>query len=186
MKSAEFLASSGNNEEDTLVKPHLTRIARRRALRNQGGSKVKEMNLAIDETIGSASKRSTEKETTETTEEIATIETMPTTQGEQPAKTRNNPPTPQTQWGTLEYHLLGVLCPMLGQQGGPSFRGMEISELMRNWERMAFNYRLSTVTKIESVMEYCMPEMNNSVNCLISMSKREMREKTQATREESQ
>ena len=42
------------------------------------------------------------------------------------------------------------------------------------------------VTKIESVVDYCVPEMKNSVKALMSMAKREVRDETQATREESQ
>ena len=72
------------------------------------------------------------------------------------------------------------------QQGALCFGGKEISESLRNWERMANKYRLSTATKIESVVDYCTPEMKNSVKALMSMAKREVRDKTQATREESQ
>ena len=51
---------------------------------------------------------------------------------------------------------------------------------------MANKYWLSTVTKIESVVDYCAPEMKNSVKALMSMARREVRDETQATREESQ
>ena len=53
----------------------------------------------------------------------------------------DNPPSPR-QWGMLEDDLLAVQCPMPGQQGAPCFRGKEISEFLRNWERMANQYRL--------------------------------------------
>ena len=185
-KSAESLALSGNDAQETPPNPQSTRKqTRRRTRRNQAKSKAKQSDLAIDETTSSASKPSTEKETTEITEEITTIGTMPTTQTEQPGETTNDPPPPR-QWGTLEHHLLAVQCPMPGQQGAPCFGGKEISEFLRNWERMANKYRLSTATKIESVVDYCTPEMKNSVKALISMAKREVRDETQATREESQ
>ena len=51
---------------------------------------------------------------------------------------------------------------------------------------MANKYRLSTATKIQWVVDYCAPEMKKSVKALMSMAKREMRDATQATREESQ
>ena len=51
---------------------------------------------------------------------------------------------------------------------------------------MANKCWLSTVAKIESVVDYCVPEMKNSVKALVSMGKREVRDETQATREESQ
>ena len=51
---------------------------------------------------------------------------------------------------------------------------------------MAKKYQSSTATKIESVVDYLMPDMLNRVNALMSMAKREVRDKTQATREESQ
>ena len=51
---------------------------------------------------------------------------------------------------------------------------------------MANKYWLSTTAKIESVVDYCSPEMKNSVKALMSMAKREVRDETQATREESQ
>ena len=75
---------------------------------------------------------------------------------------------------------------MPGKQGTPCFGGMEIAEFLRNWERMANKYRLSTATKIESVVDYCAPEMKISMRALMSMAKREVRDETQATREESQ
>ena len=159
---------------------------KRRARRNQTKSKAKQSDLAIDETTSSASKPSAERETTETTEEITTIESMPATQAEQPGETTNSTPTPPRQWGTLEDHLLAVQCPMPGQQGAPCFGGKEILEFLRIWERMANKYRLSTATKIESVVDYCAPEMKNSVKALMSMARREVRDETQATREESQ
>ena len=149
-------------------------------------SKGKESDLAIDETTSSRSKPSAEKETTETTEEITTIESMPATQAEQPGETMNSPPPPPRQWGTLEDHLLAVQCPMPGQQGAPCFRGKEISEFLRNWELMAKKDRLSMETKIESVVDYCAPEMKNGVKALMSMARREVRDETQATREVSQ
>ena len=186
-KSAASLASSGNDVKETTPKPQSTgKRTKRRARRNQTKSKEKQSDLAIDETTSSASKLSTEKETTESTEEITTIESMPATQGEQPGETRNSPPRPLRQWGTLEDHLLAVQCPMPGQQGALCFRGKEISKFLRNWERMANKYPLSTATKIESVVDYCAPEMKNGAKALMSMARREVRDETQATREESQ
>ena len=110
---------------------------------------------------------------------------MPTMQTEQPGETTNHPPPPR-QWGALDDHLLAIQCPMPGQQGAPCFGGKEISEFLRNWERMAKKYQLSTTAKIESVVDYCAPEMKNSVKALMSMAKREVRDETQATQEESQ
>ena len=117
----------------------------------------------------------------ETTEENTTIKTMPTTQAEQPGETTNNPPPTPRQWGMLEDHLLAVQCPMPGQQGALCFGGKEISEFLRNWKRMANKYRLSMATKIESVVDYCTPEMKNSVKALMSMARREVRDETQVT-----
>ena len=51
---------------------------------------------------------------------------------------------------------------------------------------MENKYRLSMGTKIESVVDYCTPDMKNSMNALMSMAKREVRDETQAMREESQ
>ena len=51
---------------------------------------------------------------------------------------------------------------------------------------MGNKYRLSTATKIESVVDYCAPEMKNGVKALMSMATREVRNETKATREESQ
>ena len=51
---------------------------------------------------------------------------------------------------------------------------------------MANKYRLSMATKIKSVVDYCAPEMKNSVKALMRMARREVRDETQATREESQ
>ena len=185
-KSAASLASSGNDAKETPPKPQSTRKRTKRiARRNQMKSKVKQSDLAIDETTSSASKPSAEKETTETTEKITIIESMPATQAEQPGETTNSPPPPPRQWGTLEDHLLAVQCPMRGQQGAPCFRGKEISEFLRNWDRMANKYRLSTTTKIEYVVDYCAPEMKNGVKAVMSIARREERDETQATREES-
>ena len=50
---------------------------------------------------------------------------------------------------------------------------------------MANKYRLSTAAKIESVVDYCAPEMKNSVKALMSVAKREVRAEMQAMREES-
>ena len=75
---------------------------------------------------------------------------------------------------------------MLGQQGVPCFGGKEISEFLRNWEGMANNYRLSTATQIESVVDYCTPDMKNSMNALMGMGKREVLDEAQVTREASQ
>ena len=170
-KSAESLASSGNNAQEAPPNPQSTRKQTRgRAWQNQAKLMAKHNHLAIDETTNSASKPSAEKETTKTTEHITTIETMPTTQAEQPGETTNNPPPPR-QWGTLEHHLFAIQCPMPGQQGAPCFGGKEISEFMRNWERMANKYQLSTATKIESVVDDCALEMKNSVKALMSMAK---------------
>ena len=143
-------------------------------------------DFAIDETTGSASKPSTERETTVTTEENTTIETMPTIQAEQPGKTTRNASPPPRQSGTLEDHLLAIQCLLPGQPGAPRFGGMEISEFKRNCERIANKDRLSTVTKIESVVDYCSPEVKNSVKSLLCIAKREVSDETQATREESQ
>ena len=66
------------------------------------------------------------------------------------------------------------------------FGGKEISEFLRNWEQMAKKYQLSTAIKIESVVDYCTLDMKNSMTALMSMAKREVRDKTQAMREESQ
>ena len=159
---------------------------KRRSRRNETNAKAKETDLAIDETTSSARKPSAEKETTETTEEITTIQSMPATQAEHPGETTNSPPPQLRKWGTLEDHLLGVQCPMPGQQGAPCFRGKEISEFSRNWKQMKNKYQLSTSTKIESVVDYCEPEMKNGVKALMSMARREVSDKTQATREESQ
>ena len=179
-KSADSLASSGNDAQETPANPKSTRKqTRRRARRNQAKSKAKQSDLAIDETTSSASKPSAEKETTETTEEITTIGTMPTMQVEQPGETTNNPPPPR-QWGALDDHLFAVQCPMPGEQGAPCFGGKAISEFLRNWERMVNKYRLSKTAKIESVVDYCAPEMKNSVKALMSMAKREVRDETQA------
>ena len=159
-KSAASLASSGNDVKETPPKPQSTRKrTKRRARRNQTKSKSKQSDLAIDETTSLASKPSAKKETTETTEEITTIESMPATQAEQPGETTNSPPSPPRRWGKLEDHLLAVPCSIPGQQGAPCFRGKEISEFLRNWERIANKYRLSTATKIESAVDYCAPEM---------------------------
>ena len=102
-------------------------------------------------------------ETTEATKEITNIEKKPTTQAEQPGETTNSPPPPPRQWGTLEDHLLAVQCPMPGQQGEPHFGGKEISDHVRHWERMANKYRLSTATKIKSMVDYCALEMKNGI-----------------------
>ena len=51
---------------------------------------------------------------------------------------------------------------------------------------MANKYQLSTAAKIDSVVDYCSLDMSNSVNALMSMAKREVRDETQETREESQ
>ena len=51
---------------------------------------------------------------------------------------------------------------------------------------MANKYRLSTTAKIESVVDYYSLEMKNSVKAVMSITKREVRDETQATREESQ
>ena len=51
---------------------------------------------------------------------------------------------------------------------------------------MANKYQLSTAAKIDSVVDYCSPDMKNSVNALMSMAKRKVRNETQETREESQ
>ena len=186
-KSAASLTWSGNDAKETPLKPQSTRKGtKRRARRNQMKTKAKQSNLAIDETTSSASKPSAERETTETNEEITTIESMPATQAEQPGEKTNSPPPPPRQWGTLEDHLLAVQCPMPGQQGVPCCRGKEISEFLRNWETMGNKYRLSTATKIESVVDYWAPEMKNGVKALMSMERREVRDETQATREESQ
>ena len=75
---------------------------------------------------------------------------------------------------------------MTGQLGVPCFIGMEISEFLRNWDWMANKYPLSTATKIESVVDYSALEMKNGIKALMSMAKREVRDETQATREESQ
>ena len=153
-KSAASLASSGNDAKETPPKPQSTRKrTKRRARQNQSKSKAKQSDLVIDETTSSASKPSAEKETTETTEEITTIERMPATQAEQPGETTNSPPPLPRQWGTLEDNLLAVQCPMPGQQAAPCFGGNEISEFLRNWERMSTKYRLSTATRIESVVD---------------------------------
>ena len=185
-KSAASLASSRKDAKETLAKPKsMRKHTRRRARRNEVKSKAKQSDLAIDETTGSASKPSAEKETTENTEENTTIETMPTTQAEQPGEMTNNPPLPR-QWGRLEDHLLAVQCPMPGQQGAPCFGVKEISEFLRNWERMANKYQLSTATKIKSVVDYCVPEMKNGVKALMSMARRKVRDAMQATQEERQ
>ena len=114
-KSAATLALSRNDAKETPPKPQSTRKrTKRRARRNQTKSKAKQSDLAIDETTSSASKPSAEKEMTETTEKITTIENMPATQAEQPGETMNSPPPARRQWGTLEDHLLAVQCPMPG------------------------------------------------------------------------
>ena len=119
--SAESLASSGNDAEETPANPQSTRKqTRRRAWRNQMKLKAKQSDLAIDQITGLASKASAEREETKTTEENTTIETMPTTQAEQPGETTNNPPSLR-QWGTLEDYLLAIQCPMPGKQGAPRF-----------------------------------------------------------------
>ena len=51
---------------------------------------------------------------------------------------------------------------------------------------MANKYRVSTAAKIESVVDNCAPEMKNSLRALMSMAKSEVRDETQAMREESQ
>ena len=79
----------------------------------------------------------------------------------------------------LDDHLLTVQCLMPGQQGAPYFGGKEILEFLRNWEWMANKYQLSTAAKINSVVDYCSPDMKNSVNAVMSMAKREVREETQ-------
>ena len=50
---------------------------------------------------------------------------------------------------------------------------------------MANKYRLSTTTKIESVVDYCAPEMKNGVKAVMSMARREVRDERQARREEN-
>ena len=42
------------------------------------------------------------------------------------------------------------------------------------------------VTKIESMVDYCAPDMKYGVKALMSMAGREVRDETQAMREESQ
>ena len=59
-------------------------------------------------------------------------------------------------------------------------------DFLRNWERMANKYRLSTATRIGSVVDYCTPEIKNGVKALMSMVRIEVRDETQATRQESQ
>ena len=185
-KSAEPLASSNYNRQETQVKLQLTRkLTRRRARQNQAKLGEKQSDLTIDETTGSASKPSAEKEMTATTEKFTTIETMPTTQAEQLGKTMNNPPPPG-QWGTLGDHLLAIQCLMQGQQGVLCLGGREILDVLRNWEWMANKYWLRTATKIESVVDYCTPDMKNGLNALTSMAKRVVRDETQAMQEESQ
>ena len=115
----------------------------------------------------------------ETTKENTTIDTMPTKQAERPGETTINSP-PMRQWGMLEDHLLTIQYPMPGQQGAPCFRGKEILKLLRNWERMANKYRLSTVTKIKSMVDYFTPDMKTSVNALNSMAEREVWDETKA------
>ena len=51
---------------------------------------------------------------------------------------------------------------------------------------MANKYWLRTATKIESVVDYCVLEMKNGVKALMSMARREVRDESQAMREESQ
>ena len=51
---------------------------------------------------------------------------------------------------------------------------------------MANKYRFSTATRIGSVVDDCTPEIKNGVKALMSMAWREVRDETQATREESQ
>ena len=86
----------------------------------------------------------------------------------------------------LEVNIFAVLCPMPGQRGETCFRGMEISEFFRNCKQMANKYRLSTATKIESVVDYCMLYMKNSVKALMYMVKTDVRDETQGMRVESQ
>ena len=66
------------------------------------------------------------------------------------------------------------------------FQGKGDLGVLEELGRMANKYRLSTAAKIDSVVEYCSPDMKNSVNALMSMAKREVRDETQETREESQ
>ena len=111
---------------------------------------------------------------------------MPTTQAEQPGATTASPPPLPRQWGMLENHLLAVQCSMPGQQGAPCIGGREIMEFLRNWEQMANKYRLSTATKIVSVVDDAAPEMKNCVKALLSMARRQVRDETQETQEERQ
>ena len=186
VKSVVSLVSSRNDGKETRPNRQWTRKrTKRRARQQQAKLKAKQSDLAINEKTGSASKPSAEKVTTETTEENTTIQTMPTTQVEQLGKTRNNPPPPR-QRGTLEDHLLAFQCRMPGQQVALCFRGKEISALLRNWEWMANKYQLSTATKIDSVVDYCTPEIKKIIKALMNMARREVRDETQATREESQ
>ena len=46
---------------------------------------------------------------------------------------------------------------------------------------MANIYRLSRATKIEAMVDYCTPDMKNSMNPLMSMARIEVRDQTQAT-----
>ena len=122
---------------------------------------------------------------TETAKEITPIKTMPTTQAEQRGETTNNPPLPR-QWGLLDDHILAVQCPMPGQHGAPWFGGTDISEFLRYWEWMANKYQLRMAAKIYSVVDYCSPDMRNTLNALMSMAKRQVMDETQETREEGQ
>ena len=183
---ARSFASSGNDVQEILVNPESTRKqTKKRTWRNETKLKAKQSDHVIEEITSSASKPSAEKETMVTTKQITTIETMPTMQAEQLGETTNNSPPPR-QWGTLDDHLLAMQCPMPGEQGATCFRGKEILEFLMNWERMANKYRLSMTAKIDFEVDYYSPEMKNTVNAMMSMAKRKMRDETQATREKSQ
>ena len=155
-------------------------IPTRGAWQNQAKLNVRQSDLVIYEILGSASKPSPKRETTATTEEITTNKTILTTPAEQPGEMTNYPP-PLIQWGLLEDFLLAVQCQIPGRQVALCFGGKEIFEFLRNWERMANICRLSTATKIESVVDYCMRDMKNRVNALMSIAKREVRDEIQET-----
>ena len=66
------------------------------------------------------------------------------------------------------------------------FGGKETLEFLRIWERLAKNYRLGTANNIDSVVDYHIPDMKNSVNALLSMAMREVRDEKQETREDTE
>lgn len=61
---------------------------------------------------------------------------------------------------------------------------MEIFVFLKNRERLVDKYRLSTMVRIESVVDYWSPDIKNSVYALTGMAKSEVRNVTQESQEQ--